>query len=118
MMADETILGGAALDVAIDTETHVDLIDRHDPVHGFNRPVTFLAGYPCPDVGLVHKFDKVGQRIDTVPPDFERRLMIIGPWACDGLYTAQQRAAMTADAALERAPSSTLRGPYVFMPVL
>src|SRR5437763_14256770 len=102
MMPDATSLSVSALNVAIDTESNVDLVNRHNSVHGFNRPVTFLAGYPCPDVGFVHKLNEVGQCIDTVPPDFERRLMAIGPRAGDGLYAAQQGAPVAADAALHR----------------
>src|SRR5579863_7552938 len=70
VVADKTFLGGAALGMAIHAETHVDLVHRHDPVHGFDRSMTFLALHTSPDMRLVNEAHEIGERVNTVPADF------------------------------------------------
>src|ERR1700730_15645164 len=91
VVADKTFLRGAALGMAIHAETHVDLVHRHDPVHGLDRPVAFLALHTSPDRGFVNEAHEIGERVNTVPTDFERRLLVIGPWPRDGLDTTEER---------------------------
>src|SRR6202045_641622 len=102
VVADKTFLGGAALGVAIHAETHVNLVHRHHAVHGFNRAVAFLALHTGPDMRFVNEAHEIGQRIHPIPADFERRLLVVRPRARHRLDTAEQRAAMTTDAALDR----------------
>src|SRR5882757_3866337 len=101
VVADKTFLGGAALGMAIHTETHVDLVHRHDAVHGLNRSVAFLTLHTSPDMGFVNEAHKIGQRIDPIPADFKGRLLGVGPRARHRLDTAEQRAAVTSDTALD-----------------
>src|SRR5579863_6668312 len=79
VMADKTFLGGATLGMAIHTETHVELVYRHHPIHGLDRPMTLLALYAGPDMGFVHEAHEIRQRVHPVPPDLERRLLLIHP---------------------------------------
>src|ERR1700735_1811333 len=97
VVADKTFLRGAALGMAVHTETHVDLVHRHDSVHGFNRPVTFLALHTSPNMGFVNEAHEIRERVHAIPADFERRLLCVRPRPRDRLDSAQQRAAMTTD---------------------
>src|SRR6516162_7101291 len=100
MMADETVLGAAALDVAIQAETHVDLIHGHDTVHGFDRSMAFLASNTGPDVRLVHELNEIGQSVDPIPANFEWWLMIVGPGLCSWLNPTEQSTAVASDTSL------------------
>jgi hypothetical protein len=117
-MADKTILRRAAFGMAVDAESHVDFVHWHYPVHRFHGSVTFLTGNPRPDMGFVHELYKVGQFIDSIPADFERRLMIIRPRLGYRLDTAEQSIAMTTDAAFYGWHSRRLRAACIFVAVL
>ncbi len=104
-MADKTFLGGAAFDVAIDAETHVDFVDRHNAIHSFDRSMAFLARNTSPNMRFVYELDKIGQRINSIPSNLEGRLMVIGPRPRNRLKSAEQGAAMAADTSLDRGSS-------------
>ncbi len=59
MMTDKTFLGGAALNVTINAEAHVDFVDRHDAIHGFDRSMAFLARNARPDMRFVYELDEI-----------------------------------------------------------
>jgi hypothetical protein len=118
MMTDKTFLGGAALNVTIDAEPHVDFVDRHDAIHSFDRSMAFLARNTCPDMRFVHELDEVRQRINPIPPNLEGRLMVIGPRPRNRLNAAEQSAAMAPDTSLDRGDSRHRRPPRVFVAVL
>src|SRR5271168_2750613 len=118
VVADKTFLRGAALGMAIHAETHVDLVHRHDPVHGFDRSVAFLALHTSPDMGFVNEAHKIRQRVNAIPADFERRLLFIRPRPRYRLNSAEQRAAVTTDAALDRGHARVGRSPRILMAVL
>jgi hypothetical protein len=101
-MTDKTVLGSAALDMAIDAETHVNFVNWHDAIHRFDRSVAFLARNTGPDMRFVHELDEVRQHIDPIPPNLERRLMVIGPCSGNRPNTAEQGAAMAPDTTLDR----------------
>jgi hypothetical protein len=117
-MADKAILGSAALDVAIDAETHVDFIDRLDTVHSFNWSMAFLTCHAGPNMRLVNEFHKIGQYVDTIPANFEWRLMVISPSPGDRLDTAQQGATMAPNASLYRGNARHRRPSSVLMAIL
>src|SRR5271154_6839375 len=118
VVADKTFLRGAALGMAIHAETHVDLVHRHDPVHGFNRSVAFLALHTSPYMGFVNEAHKIRQRVNTIPADFERRLPLIRPWPRHRLSSSHQRAAVATDTAFDRGHARVRRSPCIFMAVL
>lgn len=118
MVTDKTILRSAAFDVAVQAEPHIDLMHWHDAVHGFDRPVTFLARDPGPNMRLMHEPDEVRQRVDAVPANFERRLMVVGPRLGYRLQASEQCAAMTADTPLNRRYTGRLRSAGVLVAVL
>src|SRR5579875_599322 len=118
MVADKAVLGGAALFVTAEAETHVDFVYRLDAIHRFDRTVAFLAGYAGPDMRLMSEFDKVGQRIDPIPANLERRLRMIRPWPCNRLQAADQSVPMASDASLYGWHARGLRAPRVLMAVL
>jgi len=117
-MTDKTFLGSPALDVAVDTEAHIDFVHRHYPIHCLNRSVTLLAGDSCPNMGFMDETDEIRQHIDPVPANFERRLMIVRPRLRNRFDTAKQRAAVAADAALDRRYAGRLRATRVLVTVL
>ena len=104
-MTDKTFLGGAALDVAIDAETHVDFVNRHNTIHRFHRSMAFLARNTSPNMGFVYKLDKIGQRINSIPSNLEGWLMVIGPRPRNRLNSSKQSAAMASDTSLNRGRS-------------
>src|SRR5712692_8184224 len=117
-MADKTVLRGATLGVTIETEAHVDFMHRHHAIHRLDRTVAFLAGDACPDMWFVHEFYEIGQRVNAIPPNFEGRLMVIGPRLSDRLDSAEQATAMTTDAACYRRYSGGGRSASIFMAIL
>src|SRR5665213_1162213 len=118
VVADKTFLGGAALSVAIHAETHVDLVHRHNAVHGLNRAVAFLALHTSPDMGFMNEAHKIRKRINAIPANFERRLLLVGPWPRDRFDTAEQCTAVTADASFDRRHARIGRASRVLVAVL
>jgi hypothetical protein len=100
VMADKTFLGCTALNVAIDAETHVDFVYRHDAVHGFDRTMTFLASNTSPYMRLVDELHEVRQRIDPIPANLEWRLLVVGPSPSYWLNPAEQRTPVASNATL------------------
>ena len=117
-MADKTFLGGAALDVAIKAETHVDFVHRHYSVHGFDRPMAFLASNAGPDMRLVDEPDEIRQRVHPVPANLEWWLTIVGPSTSNRLDPAEQGAAMASDTSFDGRNSGHFREPRIFVAVL
>src|SRR5262249_55726626 len=101
-MADKAILGGAAFDMAIQAETHVDFMNRHHAVHRFHGSMPFLASASRPDMRLVHELDEIRQGVNPIPANLERWLMIIGPRPRNRLNPAEQRTPMASYASLDR----------------
>jgi len=118
MMADKTFLRGAALDVAINAETHIDFVDRHNSVHGFDRSVAFLAGNARPDMRFVHELHEIRQRVYPIPANLERRLMSVGPGLSNWLNPAEQCTAMASDTSLYRRGTRRRRPSRIFVAVL
>jgi hypothetical protein len=85
MVANKAFLGCAALAMAIEAEAHIDFVDRFHTIHRLNRSMAFLARDARPDVWFMGKADEIGQGVDSVPADFERRLLMIRPWTLDRL---------------------------------
>jgi len=117
-MADKTFLGGAALDMAIKAETHIDFVDRYDPVHSFDRSMAFLASNTSPYMRLVYELHEIRQRVDPIPANLERRLMGIGPSLGSWFNPAEQRTAMASDTSLYRRGARGRRLPRILMAVL
>ena len=105
MMADKTILGGAALDMAIDAKAHVDFMNRHNTIHRFDRSMAFLTRNTSPNMRFMDELHEIGQRINSVPPNLEGRLMVISPRPRNRLNSAKQGAAMASDTSLDRGSS-------------
>src|SRR5260370_35129015 len=76
---------GVALGVAIDAKVHVDFIDGHDAIHRLDRSVTALALDSGVDMRVMREANEVGQSVNAVPLDFERRVRVGGPWERDRL---------------------------------
>lgn len=117
-MANKTFLGGAAFNVTIDAETHVDFVYRHNAVHRFDRPMAFLASNTSPYMWLVDELHEIRQRVDPIPANLEWRLLAVGPGPCNRLNPAEQGAPMASDAALDRRNSCIRRPPSVLVAVL
>src|SRR5260370_15305167 len=78
-MTSDAVERGFALGVAIDAKVHVDFIDGHDAIHRLDRSVTALALDSGVDMRVMREANEVGQRVNAVPLDFERRLRVGGP---------------------------------------
>ena len=117
-MTDKTFLGAATFDVAIDAKPHIDLVNRHDPVHRLNRSVAFLARHACPYMRFVNEFHEIGQRVHSVPADLKGRLMVIGPGTRNRLNSAQQRTTVASDASFDWWNSRHRRSTRILVAVL
>jgi len=117
-MADKTFLGGAAFNMAIDTKTHVDFVYRHHTVHRFHRPVTFLASDSGPYMRLMGELHEIGQRVDPIPANLERGLLVVSPCAGYRRNATEQRAPVASDAALDGRNSRNRRPSSVLVTVL
>src|SRR5215469_1501086 len=117
-MADKTFLGGAALDVTINAETHVDFVDRHNSIHSFDRSMAFLAGNAGPDMRLVHELHEIRQRVYPIPANLERRLMSVGPSLSNRLNPAEQSTAVASDTSLYRRGARRRRLPRILVAIL
>src|SRR5260370_19188107 len=82
-MTSDAVERGFALGVAIDAKVHVDFIDGHDAIHRLDRSVTALALDSGVDMRVMREANEVGQRVNAVPLNFERRLRVVGPGARD-----------------------------------
>jgi hypothetical protein len=71
VMADKTFLGGAALNMAIDAETHVDFVYRHYAVHCFDWPMALLASNTSPDMRFVDELHEIRQSVNPIPTNLE-----------------------------------------------
>jgi len=118
-MTADAVERGFALGVAIDAKAHVDFINGHDAIHGLDRSVTALALDSGVDMRVMREADEVGQRVNPVPVDFERRLRVVGPWTGDWLdSTFGDSVAVASDASRDRWNARLRRPRRVRMAVL
>ena len=101
MVTGDAIQGRLSLRVAFHAKAHVDFYDRHDPIHCVHRSVTVLTSDARVNVHAMRELHEVGQGINSVPADFERRLTVIVPGTGDGLNAAGSSAPVTSDTALD-----------------
>src|SRR5258708_20314880 len=87
-MTSDAVERGFALGVAIDAKVHVDFIDGHDAIHRLDRSVTALALDSGVDMRVMREANEVGQSVNAVPLDFERRLRVGAPSTSDRLRFA------------------------------
>src|SRR6267154_6265558 len=109
-MTSDAVERGFALGVAIDAKVHVDFINRHDAIHRLDRSVTALALDSGVDMRVMREADEVGQRVDAVPMDFERRLRVVGPGTSDGLDSTFGDSVAVASDASRDGGNARLRG--------
>ena len=102
-MTADAVERGVALGVAIDAEAHVDFMHGNDAIHRIDWSVTALALNSGVDMRVMREADEVGQRVDAVPVDLERRLRVVGPWTSDRLdSTLGDSVAVASDASRDR----------------
>jgi hypothetical protein len=104
--------------MTLHAKAHVDFFDRHHPIHVLNIAVALLTLDSGMDMRAMRKLYEIGQRIDPVPSNLERRLRMIVPRPCDRLDSAHDSAAMTSHAALDRRYAGVLGTARVLMAVL
>ncbi len=107
-----------SLRMTLDAKAHVDFFYRHHSIHVLNIAVALLAFDSGMDMRAMRKLDEIGQRINAVPSNLERRLRMIVPRPCDRLDPADDSAAMASHASLDRRDACVLRAARVFMTVL
>src|SRR6266436_5426098 len=102
-MTADAVQRGFALGMAIDAKAHVDFINWHDAIHRLDRSVTALALDSGVDMRVMREADEVGQCVDSVPQDLERRLRVVGPWTGDWLdSTLGDSVAVASDTSRDR----------------
>src|SRR6516164_7360989 len=118
MVTGDAIQGRLSLRVAFHAKAHVDFYDRHDSIHGLDRSMTVLTTDARVNVRAVRELHEVGQCINTVPADFERRLAVIVPGPRDGLDAADSPAPVASDAACDRRYPRVVGSPRILVTVL
>jgi len=117
MVTGDAIQGRLSLRVAFHAKAHVDFYDRHDSIHCLHRSVTVLTSDARVNVGAMRELHEVGQGINPVPADFERRLAVIVPGTRDRLDAAGSSAPVASDAARDRRHPGVIGSPRVLVTV-
>ena len=118
MVTGDAIQGRLSLRVTFHAKAHVDFYDRHHSIHGLHRSVTVLTSDPRMNVRAMRELHEVGEGINALPANFERRLAVIIPGAGDGLNAAGNSAPVASDATRDRRYPGVVGSPRVLVTVL
>ncbi len=118
MMTIDAVERRFALRVTFHAEAHVDFLDRHDSIHSFDRPVTLLTRNAGMNVRAMRESYEVRQRVNAVPSNLERRLLMVAPSPRDRIDSTGNPAAVASNASLNRRHTRSFGAPGVLVTIL
>jgi hypothetical protein len=118
MVTGHAVEARLSLRMTLDAKAHVDFLNRHHSIHVLNIAVALLALDTGVNMRAMRKFHEIGQRINPVPSNLERRLSMIVPRPRDRLDSAHDAAAVASYASLDRRDAGVLGAAGVLMAVL
>lgn len=114
-MTDYAVVADFFLGMTVHAKTHVDFCNRNYTVHRLDRTMARLASHARVDMWSMAEANEIRKRVNPIPLDFERGLIVVSPRPRHGLNSARQAATVASDASLNRRNTGIFRAPRVFM---